>query len=66
MVYLACQLAIRGGASRLVAEYLPTPKNVPCRRFFDGGLFDHEGDTYVVDVPDQVSAPSDVTVTLPP
>ena len=65
MVYLACQMAIRGGASRLVAEYVPTPKNMPCRRFFDGGPFEHEGNTYVVDVPDQVSAPADVTVTLP-
>ena len=66
MVHLACQLAIRGGASRLVAEYLPTPKNLPCRRFFDGGPFEHAGDMYVVDLADPVPAPSDVTVTLPP
>jgi FkbH-like protein len=65
MVHLACEMALRGGASRLTAEYLPTAKNVPCRRFFDGGPFVHEGDRYLVDLTEPVPAPLDVIVTVP-
>ena len=35
MVHLASGLARELGARRLVATFLPTAKNDPCRRFFD-------------------------------
>jgi FkbH-like protein len=65
MVHLACELARRGGASRLVAEHLPTAKNEPCRRFFDGGPFVRDGSAYVVDLSNPPPAPADVTVAMP-
>jgi FkbH-like protein len=39
MTYVACELASRRGAQTIRATLLPTPKNMPCRRVFDGSGF---------------------------
>jgi FkbH-like protein len=65
MLHLASVMGIRLGATRLTAEYLPTAKNEPCRRFFDGAPMVHDGAVHIVELASPVPPPPDVTIDVP-
>jgi len=44
IVHVAVAAAIKRGASRVVAEYLPTPKNKPCLAFWRSSGFTNQDD----------------------
>ena len=48
IVWFAAERARKHGAQKLVAPYVPTPKNAPCQKFFDScAAFTREGDVFV-------------------
>ena len=57
-------------ARRIAARspsYLPTAKNVPCRRFFESGVLRHVGDEcFALHLADAPTAPDGITVELSP
>ena len=44
MLHLAAQFALDAGATRLVADVLPTSKNAPCREFFEASPLERTGE----------------------
>ncbi len=50
------------GAETLVAEFIPTERNRPCRDYWDASGFTAEGDTYTWDLAEPYPAPSLVTL----
>jgi FkbH-like protein len=67
MVVLAGQMASSLGSSALWAEHLPTAKNQPCRRFFDGSAdFRSTADgVYRLDLAGGVGPPDGITIRSP-
>lgn len=45
MAHLAVEIARAGGATRVIAELVPTAKNKPCLGFFEGSGFERQGET---------------------
>jgi FkbH-like protein len=63
LLHLATVMAAALGARRLVAQVLPTPKNGPCRVFFDESEFARTGDAiYEWDLAAAYPAPQDITI----
>jgi len=65
MLHVASTVAANLGCRRLVAELVPTPKNDPCRRFFEGsGLSRTDERIYEWDLGTVFPAPADITVEI--
>ena len=63
MVHLAATVAADLGASKLLAEVIPTPKNMPCRRFFASGVMQAARvDSYELDLAEAPLVPDGITV----
>jgi FkbH-like protein len=66
MVHLACGLARELGARRLVATFVPTAKNDPCRRFFDdSGMTPTQDNRYEWDLQADYPPPRDLVIQSP-
>jgi FkbH-like protein len=65
MICVAATVATDLGSRRLVAELVPTPKNDPCRRFFDNsGLRRTDEHMYEWDLGTPFPGPADVTIEV--
>ena len=65
MTYIAGATASRMGATSIIADFLPTAKNLPCRRYFERSAFEVANhDRYFLDLLVPLVPPSDVTVSL--
>jgi FkbH-like protein len=65
MIHVAATVAADLGSRRLVAELVPTPKNDPCRRFFDAsGLRHIDEHTYEWDLGTVFPPPADITIDV--
>jgi FkbH-like protein len=64
MVAKAVEQCRRWGAQRLVARYVPTPKNAPCLAFWESSGFEREGDgrTFLFDIARTYDAPAHVEI----
>lgn len=64
LVWIAAQQAKRMGAAALSATVIPTAKNVPCRRFFDGSAFETVGqDVHRIALDEPHDPPADIAIT---
>jgi len=62
MVYTAYQYAKSLGLKSLRAEYLPTPKNKPCLKFWQSAPFEASGNIYSFDLNKEFPLPESVSV----
>ena len=65
MLHIATRLGAEQPARCLRATLIPTAKNDPCRRFFDGAGLSSVGElTYEWDLATRFPAPADITIEL--
>lgn len=65
MAHLAVAFARRAGATRVVADLVPTAKNKPCLTFFQESGFRKEGETtFVWDVTGEYALPDVITLDV--
>lgn len=65
MIYLLTEIARDLGATRMIAKYAETDKNVPCRQFFQrSGLKDEDSKTFVWDLSEQYPEPLAVNLEV--
>lgn len=62
MVYTACEHAKSLGLKTLRAEYLPTPKNKPCLKFWQSTPFEVSGDIFSFDLKNEYQLPDCIHV----
>ena len=60
MLHIAVKHAQETGAGRLLAEYLPTPKNKPCLQFFQSSGMSQDGTRYTWDTRNDLPCPAHI------
>ncbi len=66
MIHVAATMAAELGATTLIAELVPTAKNMPCRRFFESGVMAKVGDErFELELDVAPPAPDGITIELP-